>query len=579
IKTVSDLRDINNYLGEKHSRYTFELKNDIDLDGEDWIPIGYDNNNSFRGTFKGNGHSILNLTIEGASGSDFIKSVNYSNVGLFGYIYNAEVTDLTLSVNISFFAEQNYMHIGALVGYAYGENTIKNITVNGDINIGTTFELVPKENDYLEECAQTQYFGGVIGYSSGKLIVEDIDIDINLDNLIGSRGYQFEKDAHGEYTDEKYIEIFTDNAEPNFFPEQTFIGGLAGLVRGDGSSLRNINSGVNIPMAYGNSVYCGGVIGAGYQTDITNAYFDGVIGTKVYIKGVLGGIAGLLDEGALVNSTVKDATMWLNVTKQEYEAYSAGGLAGYVNDFSSIGSSLVENTKIISTLPNRIYGKEYNYPAIGGFAGTIRDSALHSCTADGGGVYKNPTTLADKDYMYSAGMVAEVIGNSQLANCSTSFYAYQGVAASYSETIYVDENGKRVLRYIKSGYPNVYVDIRAYIKDNILYIDLLDDAQELMGTYSYKNFTPNGVEEYSEYYYKRAMGGEGSLVDEDGKVIVEGGRVFQDYERLTGLYSFNELEYYYYEDTDMVVGADDIDHPNKEGWKTFVAKEPEEWYD
>jgi hypothetical protein len=27
------------------------------------------------------------------------------------------------------------------------------------------------------------------------------------------------------------------------------------------------------------------------------------------------------------------------------------------------------------------------------------------------------------------------------------------------------------------------------------------------------------------------------------------------------------------------VGADDIDHPNKEGWKTFVAKEPEEWYD
>jgi hypothetical protein len=123
------------------------------------------------------------------------------------------------------------------------------------------------------------------------------------------------------------------------------------------------------------------------------------------------------------------------------------------------------------------------------------------------------------------------------------------------------------------------VDIRAYIKDNILYIDLLDDAQELMGTYSYKNFTPNGVEEYSEYYYKRAMGGEGSLVDEDGKVIVEGGRVFQDYERLTGLYSFNELEYYYYEDTDMVVGADDIDHPNKEGWKTFVAKEPEEWYD
>ena len=113
----------------------------------------------------------------------------------------------------------------------------------------------------MEECAQTQYFGGVIGYSSGKLIVEDIDIDINLDNLIGSRGYQFEKDAHGEYTDEKYIEIFTDNAEPNFFPEQTFIGGLAGLVRGDGSSLRNINSGVNIPMAYGNSVSCGGVSG------------------------------------------------------------------------------------------------------------------------------------------------------------------------------------------------------------------------------------------------------------------------------------------------------------------------------
>ncbi|MFW5780436.1 MAG: hypothetical protein ACOCWI_03180 [Bacillota bacterium] len=577
ITSPSDLKDIRNYLGEKYSRYTFELQNDIDLSGEPWEPIGYDNDNSFRATFSANGYSVKNLTIAGASGTDFIKKINYSNVGLFGYIYDATITELNLEdINIRFFAEKTYMHIGGVAGYAYGDNTLEDISVTGNIKVGTTFELIEKESDLLENCDQTHYIGGALGYSSGKLLADDIGLDVSINNLIGSRGPQQERDIHGEYTGETYISVITDNAEPNFFPKQTFAGGLAGLIKGKDSMLSNISSSVNIPLAYGNSTYCGGIAGAVYQSHITNSIFDGHIGAKVYIKGVLGGLAGLVDEAAIINSTVEDAEIELQVTKQEYEAYSAGGLAGYINDFSSIASSQVTNTKVISNIPNIIFGTEYDYPSIGGLAGTLKDSSIYGCTADGGGVYMNQTTKADDNYISSAGMVAEVFGNSELANCETSFYAYNGVVASYSETIYVDDEGKRVLRYIKDGYPDVYVDIRAYTVQDVLYVDLINNAQEVIETYTYNNFTPNGIENYSQYYYSRAMGGEGSLVDEQGKVIVVDGRMFEDYELLTGRYSFSELSYFYYEDTAMVEGEDDIENSQNPDWKIFVPEEIDE---
>jgi hypothetical protein len=118
----------------------FKLIADIDLNGITWTPIGtYGSNLSttaFVGTFDGNGHKIKNLTYNDTS---------KTNVGLFGYIYNATVKNLIIE-NASITAKQ---YVGALSGGA------KNSTV----------EKVGVRNSNLSAVIDTSYayVGGLIG--------------------------------------------------------------------------------------------------------------------------------------------------------------------------------------------------------------------------------------------------------------------------------------------------------------------------------------------------------------------------------------------------------------------------------
>ncbi|MBR0062094.1 MAG: hypothetical protein IJP68_11515, partial [Selenomonadaceae bacterium] len=84
IKTVADLQVLSTCVnaGNNCEGLTFKLANDIDMNGVDFVPIGYvDYRNikieiyPFSGTFDGNRHTISNLTINK-------PDKNY--VGLFG---------------------------------------------------------------------------------------------------------------------------------------------------------------------------------------------------------------------------------------------------------------------------------------------------------------------------------------------------------------------------------------------------------------------------------------------------------------------------------------------------------------
>ncbi len=98
----------------------YELTANIDLSGKKWYPIG-GSNNDFYGHFDGNNNTISNLTID--DGGD--------NLGLFGSIYNASISDLTIDTP----AISGEGHrVGAICGLAWENSTSSGCAVeNGSV--------------------------------------------------------------------------------------------------------------------------------------------------------------------------------------------------------------------------------------------------------------------------------------------------------------------------------------------------------------------------------------------------------------------------------------------------------------
>lgn len=577
IKTVTDLESINDYLGDEFSLYEFVLMNDLDLAETSWTPIGYDNKNSFRATFDGNGKTISNLTVKGYDTAEkqFIEKIPYEYVGLFGYIYNATIKDLGLeNFNISFFGEHDETHVGGLIGYAYGDNIIENISVNGQINMGTTFHFVQKVVLELT-CNQTQYIGGIFGFSSGNMLLKNSLSNVTINNLVAARGPKinystdelvYEKDKKGNDTKTPEMDIMLEFYDPSCFPLQAFAGSIGGYSKGRESIFDSVQGKSNVSSFYSRSAYLGGLFGVIYNSKITDSEYEGILQTNVYIKGVSGGIAGLIDKTVLANSTVKDSTITLGIVSGQYQSYTSGGLVGYANDFSSIEDCQVIDTKILSDLPNKKENstETQNYPVIGGIAGTVRDSAVTDCDAVRGGVFRSNLTDIDNTFIFSAGMVADVYGNSIIKKCKSSFKAYAGAVAKYSETIYIEENGKQILRFVKEGLPSVYLGADAYVEGDILVVNFINDAQEIVATYKYNDFIGNDMEEYLQNYYDEE---QNCLVDAEGKIIKVDGRNMQNYIRLTGNCYFEELDYLH--DSIIPNGNNVHDEDLGEGWFRF----------
>ncbi|MGI6216176.1 MAG: cell wall-binding repeat-containing protein [Coriobacteriales bacterium] len=113
----------------------FVLTADIDLSGyENWSPIGESSSNPFSGSFDGQGYKVTGLNIETTA----------SYAGLFGYIENASISNLTVSGNVS-----GTSNVGGVVGNAMGDCTLTNLGNEADVT-GTGSKI-----------------GGIIGHSEG----------------------------------------------------------------------------------------------------------------------------------------------------------------------------------------------------------------------------------------------------------------------------------------------------------------------------------------------------------------------------------------------------------------------------
>ena len=162
VKSASDLNKLAELTnaGKDTSGVKFVLENDVDLAGQQFVPIGT-YNNSFKGNFYGNGHVIKNLTITDTSvlsdphtGSSLGNSYR---AGLFGTIYGAKLYDIGLenvNINLSIDGDDD-VWAGALVGHD------KSILSKTEIN-----------NCYSTGSVSTDgYAGGLVGTTSDTSVL------------------------------------------------------------------------------------------------------------------------------------------------------------------------------------------------------------------------------------------------------------------------------------------------------------------------------------------------------------------------------------------------------------------------
>ncbi len=138
ISNEADLLELKNTLTDWGSNIYFQQTADITITNT-WTTIG-NGANAFSGNYDGNNKSITGINF---------SSPTTSHVGLFGYISNANVSNVKV-VNCNFTG--NY-YVGGVIGYAY-QSTVSNCSFSGAIN-------------------GTQYVGGLIGFTNSSTIVSE----------------------------------------------------------------------------------------------------------------------------------------------------------------------------------------------------------------------------------------------------------------------------------------------------------------------------------------------------------------------------------------------------------------------
>ena len=173
------VNDGNNYEG-----YTIKLTKNIDLNGNEWTPIGTKGtSNVFKGTFDGDGRTIKNLKI---SSGDC--------VAFFGAVENATVKNLTVEGNVN--GKNAAGIVARVVGGATIENCVNRATINASDKAAgivmyaqgssSSDQYGPLSSDcVIKNCknygavnANKIAAGGIYGWSgdeSGKLKITDCE--------------------------------------------------------------------------------------------------------------------------------------------------------------------------------------------------------------------------------------------------------------------------------------------------------------------------------------------------------------------------------------------------------------------
>ena len=256
VRNKNDLINIGNDLSAKYI-----LQNDIDVSGEEWIPIGTIATR-FEGVLIGNGHSIIGLTL---------TSKDAKGTGFFGVIgESGKVNDLNFKdVNLS---GGTTGYIGAVAGINYG--TVFDVTVSGTVGVSNTGDNV----------------GGLFGRNYGSIY--------NCTNKATVKGGTNVGGIAGNFEFNNANMIFSNCTNEGSVSGSTRVGGLVGYIRV--SRLVYIDNLTNSGTVTSSSQYVGGICGyvegvSGQTGNFESCANSGDISGSNYVGGCFGYVGNYIN--------------------------------------------------------------------------------------------------------------------------------------------------------------------------------------------------------------------------------------------------------------------------------------------
>ncbi len=286
IEDIEDFKTLAQEVNDGNSYYNkyIKLTSDIDLNNEEWTPIG-NSTNKFKGCFDGNDKTISNLVITG----------NNSNVGLFGFTTDGEIKSLT--VNNA--CVSGYLNVGVVAGTPY-TSKYTDITVSGHIEV----------NGF-------SYVGGVGGknaYANWTNVTVDADETsyVYADSVSGATKYR------------------------------TYVGGVIGFMGEGGHTLKDISSNIKVQ---GTVCDIGGIVGiAHYNNNFENVTFTGSVVAPEDAEEV-GAIAGVWhnEKGKTVTFNSCESTGSVTIGNETTTGSIIGGAYNSSNEtFDTSGSLMID---------------------------------------------------------------------------------------------------------------------------------------------------------------------------------------------------------------------------------------------
>ena len=359
--------------GDKAVKYWVKLVDDIDLDGVAWIPLNRTGSYGRAIDFDGQGHTISNLTVDGAT---------YAYPSFFGVVYG-DVTNVIFESPTINGGDNNAGVVGGYIGTGTKVGNCGGVTVNDATVTGTGKNVGG--------------FGGIIGaggtISNCHLTGNNTVSQSSTTNGRSAGGFIGNVNAAATITGCTATANVTNTSS---YYTGGFIGQVGSAVAATVSSCAFLGGTISSGRNNDNSPVAGFVgriaNNTGTGSSFTNCYVDGAI-INASVCGRSGGFVG--DFGGSTSKTTITSCHVVNST------ISAGlNTGGFMGTYGNAAKCYVDNTSITA-----------NKAQTGGFVGYPQGSTITNCYVT------SSVTVAGGAYDCIGGFVGICKDNNTITNC------------------------------------------------------------------------------------------------------------------------------------------------------------------
>jgi len=376
-------------------RGKYFLTADIDLSGEEWVPIGADDTDPFTGTFDGQGHVISNMTI--------IGDVQYA--GLFGYTSDVIITNVGIeNIQIDVVGSAR-SYAGGICGYADSDVTISNCCITSGIFSTATIKATASASPSSYSAA-----GGLCGlvgdtatitncYNTGIVSANSSSASIAPSSSSSDSHYSYAGGLCGQASGNVIINYCfnTGSVTADSFTKSTYlssassdsfysyVGGLCGFIKGDATINDCCNTGLVAADSFSESSYHG--INNSARASSRNSHYS-----------YTGGLCGVVEGVVIINDCRNTGTTVFA------DSYSQSTHSSY---WSSSSDSYY-------SYAGGLFGRIY-------CAATIRNchnsSTVFAESHSESSFYNPDSNLDSSSYAYAGGLCGYIVGETTITNC------------------------------------------------------------------------------------------------------------------------------------------------------------------